>query len=735
VKHRSSSGETASGVRRPGWLSDRLIAVALACAVTALPAQQGVAAADDDLAELTTDWPGPYGGLPPVDRAPPARLETAYRKAIESKRQEIRAITSISQPPTFENTIVALEESGKALERARALLGIYTATASTDEVRAVAARVTPLGAGLDDEIEHDANLFARVDLVFAGLPDSAPTPEARRLVRVLRDRMAYGGATLGASQKVRLQRINEELAALTARFDQNVAREEESLAVFVNDEAQLQGLSEAQRQAAKAAAQARGRADEWAIPIQRPTVWPVLTRADSRALREQVFRLWITRGDHRGQYDNAPVMKDILRLRGEKAKLLGHPSYAHLATSQRMAGTPEVALGMMRRAWDLLLPKTQAELARLQALADAEGGGFKLEPWDRLYYAEKLRQRELHLDGEAVKPYLTLDNVTRGMMWAAQRTYGLSFRRLEGIPVVAPDIAVYEVARGPQIIGILYLDMFQRTGKGPSSWTTQYRAAERGSANVLPVAAVHSNVVHPVDGSAPLLAWEVANVIFHEFGHALHMLSNSAQYPSLGSLHVPWDFVEVPSLLNERWLLDRQVLSRFARHYRTGKAMPEELIAKVERGIQHDRVFSVTLDYLATAIVDMRLHLMADGREIDAVAAEKKIQVELGMPSAVAPTLAVSQAHHTFSPEYAAGVYTYLWSDAIAADIAEAFLAAPDGLYDQGVAARYRRTILEAGNTRPMAEAFRDFRGRDPDPDALFRRFKLLPQRATADAR
>lgn len=702
---------------------------ALGLGVAPLLLQPGFAAAPgDNLAELTTGWPGPYGGLPPVDEVTPARLAAAYRQAIDGKRREIRAITSTLQPPTFQNTIVPLEGSGRALECIRALLGIFTATASTDEIHSVAARATPLGAGLDDEIAHDASLFARVDTVYEGLPDSAPTPEARRLVQVLHDDMVYRGATLTVEQKTRLQQINEELAALSARFAQNVAREEESLAVFVSDEAQLEGLSAAQREAARTAAKSRGHADEWAIPIQRPTVWPVLTRADSRALREKVFRLWITRGDHRGPYDNAPVMKDILRLRGEKAKVLGYASYAHLATSRRMAGTPDVALKMLRRAWDLLLPKTRAEIATLQALADAEGGKFRIEPWDRLYYAEKLRQREIQLDGEAVKPYLTLDNVTRGMMWAAQRTYGLSFRRLAGIPVVAPDIVVYEVARDSQVIGILYLDLFQRAGKGPSSWTTQYRAAERGAPNVLPVVALHSNVVRPATGGPPLLAWEVANVIFHEFGHALHMLSDGAHYPSLGSMHVPWDFVEVPSLLNERWLLDRQLLSGFARHYQTGEPMPEELIVKVERGIQHDRVFSVTLDYLATAIVDMRLHLMADGREIDAVAAEREIQAQLGMPSAVAPTLAISHAFHTFSPEYAAGVYTYLWSDAIAADIAEAFLGAPGGLYDPGVAAHYRHTILEAGSTRPMSEAFHDFRGRDPDPDALFRRFHLLPR-------
>ncbi|MGH8251257.1 MAG: M3 family metallopeptidase [Steroidobacteraceae bacterium] len=569
-------------------------------------------------------------------------------------------------------------------------------------------------------------LFARVDAVFQGLPEAAPTPEARRLVAVLREGMVRRGAGLAPEKKAHLQKINAQLAALTAQFGQNIAREEESLVVFVDQETELKGLSDERRDAAKAAAKSRGRPDEWAIPIQRPSVWPVLMKADSRALRKRVFQLWATRGDHRGPFDNAPLMTEILRLRRDKAVLLGYPTYAHLAAAGRMAGTPEIASAMLDEASDLLLARTQAEIADLQSIADAEGADFDIAPWDRLYYAEKLRQKNFSLDADAVKPYLTLDNVIDGMTWAAERVYGLSFRELHGIPVVSPDIRVFEVARGARPIGVLYVDMFQRPGKNPSSWASEYRSAERGTAEIVPVVALHSNVVRPGDASPPLLAWEVANVIFHEFGHALHMICNGARYPSLGSLKVPWDFIEVPSLLNERWLLDRQVLSRFARHYKTGEPMPVELIEKVERAARHDRVFSVTLDYLATALVDMRLHLIADGRTIDAVKEEQGILQKLKMPSAVTPTLHASHAIHTFSEQYAAGVYTYLWSDVIAADIAEAFLEAPGGLYDQEVAARYRRTILEAGNTRPMEEAFRDFRGRDPDPKALFRRFDLL---------
>jgi peptidyl-dipeptidase Dcp len=677
--------------------------------------------------DVLMNWPGPYGGLPPVAEATPAAIEAAYATAIERKRNEIHAIVSNPAPPSFGNTVAALDGSGTELARVGSLLQELLGTASSDELRAVAARVLPLSAALEDEIAFDEGLYARVDAVFKGLPASAPTPEARRLVVVMHEDLVRRGAALDAAKRSELKSVNARLATLISEFSQHMSREEESLAIYVDDAAELKGIGDERIAAAKAAATARGQPDKWAIPMQRPTVWPVLTKAESRPLRERVFRLWQSRGDNRGPYDNAPVMTDILKLRGQRARLFGYPTYAHYATAPRMAGTPEVAAAMLERAWKLLLPRTRAEIATLQQLADAEHAGITIAPWDKLYYAEKYRQQEFGLDADAVRPYLALQSVLDGMMWAADRTYGLSFRELKDVPVVAPEVRVYEVSRAGAIIGVLYVDVFQRKGKGPASWTEELRSAEHGTATVLPIVTLHSNVVRPADGSPPLLSWEVANVLFHEFGHALHMLSNGARYRALGSLHVPWDFIEVPSLLNERWLLDHRVLSRFARHFQTGEPMPEALIAKVERSLKHDRVFSVNLEYLATALVDLRIHGLADGRSIDAVQEERRILAELDTPPAVTPLLPVSSAFHTFTEAYGAGVYTYLWSDAIAADIAEAFLAAPGGLYDQDVARRYRRAILEAGNTRPMQEAFRAFRGHGPDPDALFRRFDLLP--------
>lgn len=680
---------------------------------------------------VVTVWPGDYGGLPPYDLVTPAAMESAYREAVDRKRAEVRAIAGQSTPPTFENTVAALDASGTALLRIDRLLQEYAGVASNGDIRAVVARSLPLGSALDDEIAFDDALFARTKAVHDALPGSAPTPEARRLVQITYADLQRRGAGLPPASRTRLKEINARLAQLTAVFGQNLAREEEALVVFVTDIAELRGLPQDRIDAAKAAAASRGKPDQWAIPMQRPAVWPVLTRADSRALRERVFRLWDSRGSNGGEFDNSPVTSEMLRLRGEKARLLGYPTYAHYAASSRMAGTPDKPEAMLLRAWNALLPQTRTYLSELQALIKADGGDFELQPWDRLYYAEKYRQRKFGFDTESVRPYLSLQNVMDGMTWAAEQVYGLSLRELHGIPTVAPEVRVYEVRRGTQTAGVLYVDMFQRTGKGPASWATEQRPAERGPSEVLPIATLHSSVVKPSDGSVPLLEWERANVIFHEFGHAMHVIANGARYRGLGSMKVPYDFIETPSLLQERWLLDRTLLRRFMRHQQTGAPMPDDLLEKVENVQRHDRVFSMNLDFLATAIVDLRMHRLADGRDVSAVEVERSTLAELGMPAAITPLLRVSYAPHPFTDLYGAAVYTYFWSDVLAADIAERFLAAPGGLYDPEVSALYRRTILEGGNTRPIEEAFREFRGRDPDPDALFRRFGLTPPPAT----
>lgn len=704
----------------PGFVTETLLRIARDVS--------GAGEIDADIyAQLTTAWPGDYGGLPPLDVATPENIEAAYRQAVAEKRAEIRAIAANSAAPDFANTILAMEASGLALQRIEPILRIFSSTKSNPRIAAMAVRLAPLKPELDDEIAHNAALFERVEAVYAGLPDSAPTPEARRLVEVLRNGMHRSGAELSPENKIRLSSINGRLAELQTQFSRNVVAEEASLVFFIDSEAGLSGLNDNEKAAAKSTAESRGKPEAWAIPIARPTVWPFLTKADSRELREQVWRLWASRGANPGEHDNGPVMTEILKLRGERAKLLGFDNFAQYQTSARMAGTPQGALDLLRETWDLLLPVTLNDIAGLQTIADDDGADFELQPWDRLYYAEKYRQQQFSLDGDAVQPYLSLNNVVDAMFWAAGETFDFQFRELSDVAVISPDIRVFEVSLKGNLLGVLWLDLFQRSGKGPASWASQYRSAEDFRGPVLPLVALHSAVTPPAGPDAPVLVpWERANVIFHEFGHALHILSNGAAYPSLGSLSAPWDFIEVPSLLNERWLLNRTTLKRFARHYQTGEPMPDELIDRIERVAQYDRVFSANLNFLATAIVDMELHLRADGREIDAMTVEQEVLDELQLPQAIDLTLYVPHAFHTFTEQYAAGVYTYLWSDVIAADIAEVFLQTPDGFFDTEVGQKYFAAILQAANTVPATEAFHQFRGREEvDPGALMRRFGL----------
>lgn len=671
-------------------------------------------------------WTGPYGGLPPFDRATPQAIDVAWREAIASKRADIRAIADDPAPATFENTIAPIEEAGRSLRLVEAVARNLVATVATPELQQVEQALSPVASALEDEIAHDSRLFARIDAVFASRARAGLTAEQRRLIEVVHDRFLRRGAALGDAAKTRLSAINARIAVLQAQFNQNLVSDQDTQAVFLEDEASLAGLTPAQRSAAAAAATTKGRPGQWAIPNIRPAVWPFLTNSVRRDLREKVWRMWTTRGDHAGDHDNKPVINEILKLRGEKARLLGYPSFAHLATADRMAGTPDAAIAQIRSVWDRVIGPTQTLIADLQAIADSEGASFRLAPWDRLHYTEKLRRSRFGVDSEAVKAYLPAAAILEGIFWTAGRVHGLTFKPVPDAPVCHPDVQVFAVSRGAAVVALLWVDLYARPGKMPGSWSTQYRVAESFRKRVIPIAALYSNVQRPTDGSPALLPWEVANVLFHEMGHVLHMLSYEGRYPSLGSLTVPWDFVEVPALLNERWVFDREMLRRFARHVKTGEPIPSDLVDKIERAVKFDRVFSLNLDYLAPAMVDMRMHLLANGREVDAVQVEDAVVTQMGMPAAWDLIMRVPHSVHSFSDSYAAGVYSYLWADVLAADIAEAFERAPGGFYDPATADRWRRTILNGGNVVPVEQAFRAFRGRGPDPDALPRRFGLL---------
>ncbi len=676
-----------------------------------------------DVQALLAPWSGPYGGWPPFDKATPATIALAYEAAIATWRDEIRTIASNPAPPTFENTILALEDSGRSVKRVEALLRVFASTMGTDEMREVEKRLAPLLPALRDEMAHDAALFARIGAVFTSADTAGLGPEQRRLMEVVRARLLRRGAALAGPEKKRLAEINARIAALQARYMQNITADQDTQVVWLEDAADLAGLGPDLRAALAATAKAKGRPDGWAVANSRPAVWPLLTTSPRRDLREKVWRMWTTRGDHPGAHDNKPVATEILRLRGREGHACGFLSFAHFATADRMARTPDAAVAMLQQTGRGVIGPTRAPDRRPGARRRRRAA-ITPAPWGTGSTTRTAATHGASAWTRRPRPYPSEAESVRQAICAAGRLHGLTFKET-GAPVWHPDVRVFEVSRKDEPIGLLWWDLFRRPGKRPGSWSGEFRSAESFRGRVLPIAALYSNVERPASGAPALLTWEVANVLFHEMGHVLHFLANTTSYPSLGSLTVPWDFVEVPSLVNERWFQDRDLLASFARHHVTGEPIPAELVEKIERATRFDRVFSLNLDYLAPAIVDMKMHLLADGRDVDAVAVERQVLEDLGMPAAWDEIMRVTHSVHSFSDEYAAGVYVYLWSDVMAADIAEAFLESPGGLYDAQVAERWRATVLGIGSRVPADEAFRNFRGRDPDPGALLRRFGL----------
>ncbi|MEG3153636.1 M3 family metallopeptidase [Sphingomonas sp. RB1R13] len=678
----------------------------------------------DAIRHLLGPWPGPIGGLPPLDQVTPELIEKAVMTAIEEKRCAISAICSSFDAATFGNTVQALEESGRSLRNAEAIRSLMTNTAALGEMPAVGRRLSSLVAELADEIALNDVLFARIEAVSAG--GERLDENQARLVEVTRDRLRRQGAGLAPDRRARLIEINQLIADKQSQFHERELGEGQRM-LWVSDAEELNGLPTETVECAAQLAQANDRGGEWAFANRRAVVWTVLQSSRHRGLRERMRDMWAARNAHGDQLDNRVLVAEVVTLRGEKARLLGFQSFAHLVTSARMAQTPERALAQLKAIWGPAHRDALARLTEMQELAKEDGLIEAIGPHDYLYYAERLRERRFHFDSRAVREYLKADNVIAALFDVANRLHGLLFRKLDTVPVLDPEVRVYEVSRSGELVGVLYLDLFARPGKMPSAWQQELRQAEGLEERLPPLSVICANIEQPGDDGPALMGWEIANVLFHEFGHALHMLLSRAPYPSLGSIHVEWDFVELPSQLNERWLYDAELLRRHARHYRTGDPMPVALIDSLIAVRDDERVTSVTLPYLAPAIVDLQVYLAASGEPVDALSIEQQVYARLQMPQAIDPVFKLPAQHHSFTDAYAAGLYSYLWADVMVAEVLEAFDTAEEGIYDRAVAMRWHDELLSVGSMRPAAEAFRNFRGRDPDPAALVRRFGLHP--------
>ena len=678
---------------------------------------------------LLTDWTGPFGGVPAFDRMELDALKPALESGMANQLAEIEAIASNPEPPTFDNTIVALERSGRALSRVSAYYEVWSSNMSTPAFRAVQGDMAPRLAEFESTITQNSALFARIQAVHdtgRGLGSDHTSsarlrPNQQRLVQVIYDRFARNGAPLEPDEKRRYAAIEQRLAALHTRFSNNVLADEESPAAFLDSD-QIGGLHEAFVQAAALAATSRGRNGTYTITNTRSSTDPFLTFSDDRSLREQVWRAYYSRGDNGDEHDNNAILAKIVGLRHERVRLLGYDDYATWRLENRMAKTPRQALDLMDAVWPAALARVKAEVTDMQAVADAEGSGITIAPWDYRYYAEKVRQATYDLDSDEVKQYLQLDNLRDGMFFVAGALFDLVFTPITdgSVPVFHEDVSVWEVTRRTDgaHVGVWYLDPYARPGKGSGAWATSYRSHEAFDAPVSVLGSNNSNFIKAAPGEPTLVSWDDATTLFHEFGHALHYFSSTVDYPSLnGGVR---DYIELQSQLLERWLLTDEVVGGYLVHHETGEAMPPELVARIRNASTFNQGFATT-EYLACALMDMRFHT-TDPTRLDPPTFEREVLADLGMPDQIVMRHRSPQFSHIFSSEgYAAGYYGYMWADVLTADAAEAFAEAPDGFYDKDLAKKLVDNLFAVGNAVDPAEAYRKFRGRDATIDALMR--------------
>jgi peptidyl-dipeptidase Dcp len=672
---------------------------------------------------LLAPWTGPYGGVPPFERVQVADLKPALETAMAAHLAEIDSIASNPAPANFENTIAAMERAGRELDRSQTIFGIYTATLNDDAVQKVEREMAPKLAAHRDRITQNEALFARIAAVYEKREDSGLTPEQQRLAWFHYTNFVRAGAKLDAESKRQLSEINIALAGLYTRFSQNVLADENDQQLVIENEADLAGLPASVRSGAAQVAEARGQKGKWVIANTRSSVEPFLTYSDRRDLREQAWLMFVNRGDNGGATDNNVVITEILLLRAKRAKLLGYETHAHWRLENAMAREPVRAMRLMEEVWTPAVARVHQEVADMQAIADKEGAGIQIAPWDYRYYAEKVRKAKYDLDETEITPYMQLENLREGMFYMARELFGFNFKPVDTtrVPVYHPDVRVWEVTdpKG-QLVGLWYFDPYARQGKRSGAWMNAYRVQERFDGDVKTIVSNNSNFVKGKPGEPVLISWKDARTLFHEFGHALHGLSSNVNYPSLAGTRVARDYVEFPSQLLEHWLSTPEILDRYALHYQTGKPIPKELVAKIRNADTFNQGFD-TVEYLSSALIDMKLHLAGE-QAIDPDRFERETLAAMNMPSQIVMRHRTPQFLHVFGGDgYSAGYYSYLWSDTLTADAWEAFTEG-GGPWDKAVAKRLRDNVFSVGNTVDPVEGYRAFRGRDAEIAPLMRK-------------
>jgi len=670
---------------------------------------------------LLQEWTGPYDGVPAFDKMNLADIKPAIEKGMELNLQEIDEITSNSETPTFENTIVPLEKSGEALDRVFSYYGIWSANMSSPEFRKIQGEMAPILSDFRSKISQNTALFQRIKTVYNNSLATPLEDDQQRVVQLIYEGFAMDGAELDETKKLRYAAINKELSTLYTNFSNNILADEENYVVFLTEN-QLDGLADGMIKSMAKIATDKEQEGKYAVPNTRSYMDPFLTYSTEREIRKKVWNNYYSRGDNADEFDNNENIAKILQLRKERVGLLGYDNFGDWRLQNRMAKTPENAMNLMDAVWPAAIARVKEEVADMQAVANANGDNITIEPWDYRFYAEKVRKQKYDLDSDEVKQYLQLDKLTDALFFVAGEVFNYNFTPVpEGsVAVFHEDVNVWDVTdkTSGEHIGLWYLDPFARPGKRSGAWATTYRSHTTFDGNKTVLASNNSNFVKPAPGEALLVSWDDATTFLHEFGHALHFFSSEVKYPTLnGGVR---DYTEFQSQVLERWLSTDKVINQFLVHYKTGKAIPQELVEKIKKASTFNQGFSTT-EYLASAIMDMKFHL-ADPTNIDVDAFEKETLEAMNMPKELVMRHRSPHFGHVFSGEgYATAYYGYMWADVITADAAEAFTEAPGGFYDKELSAKMVKYLFAPRNSMDPAEAYRKFRGRDAKIDALMR--------------
>ncbi len=662
-----------------------------------------------------SEWTTPFG-VPPFDQIRTEHFLPAIEEGIAQHDREVKTIAGSAAPPTFENTIEALDASGRLLEKAGSVFSNLTSAETSDALQAIQKKVAPMMAAHRDDIRLNPDLFQRVKAVWEARAALKLDPDQGKLLEDTWKDFVRGGALLPKEGQERLRAVNGELASLAVRFADNLLKETNGYRLVIEKRDDLAGLSDRVVAGGAETARKAGLEGKWAYTLQAPSLWPFVQGADNRELRRQIFTAYVTRGDHGDATDNKATLSRIAALRAERAQLLGYKTHADFVLDENMAKTPSRVYEFLGRLWAPAKAVAAREAADLQAAIRADGKGFSLEPWDWSYYAEKVRQARFDLDEQALRPYFALDRVRDGAFWVANRLYGITFNELHGLPVYSPEVKAFEVkdADGSHL-AVFYADYHPRPGKRGGAWSSRYRGTwvEKG-VSVRPVVVNVCNFSRPAGDAPALLSIEEVETLFHELGHGLNSILSRVRYRGLAS--PPRDFVELPSQIMENWATEPEVLQHYARHWKTGEAIPAALVDKIKRSRQFNQGFA-TVEYLAASLLDMDWHTLSETKETDATAFEKATLERIGMPAQIVPRYRSPYFQHVFAGGYSSGYYSYVWAEVLDADAFEAFKE--KGLFDPATARSFRTNVLERGGSEEAMTLYVRFRGKEPSVGPL----------------